>query len=195
AQVHPFAPAGADAAYSRFGVMFFDDPVAAFANIRAALAPGGRLAFVCWRNMDLNPFMTLPLAAALPHLAPPPSPPEPGAPGPFAFADGARIRDILGRAGFSGVELTALDQPVRSGDVEESLAIALNIGPLGRALREQPAQRGPATAAIRAALERNLTAEGVCLASATWIVRARNGPAGSARSGQHPADGAGHRGG
>ena len=83
-----------DAAFSRFGVMFFSDPVAAFANIRASLKPDGRLAFVCWRPLNVNPWMQAPLQAALP-LLPPVAPPDPAAPGPFAFADPSRVRSIL----------------------------------------------------------------------------------------------------
>jgi len=91
-----------DAVYSRFGVMFFGDPAAAFANIRAALKAGGRMAFVCWRPMAENPLMRAPMQAAAP-LLPPMPPPDPLAPGPFAFADPERVRRILTEAGFSGV--------------------------------------------------------------------------------------------
>ena len=89
-----------DAAFSRFGVMFFSDPVAAFANIRASLKRGGRLVFVCWRSLAENPWMLAPLQAALPFI-PPVVPPDPTAPGPFAFADAGRVRAILSDAGFA----------------------------------------------------------------------------------------------
>jgi SAM-dependent methyltransferase len=86
AQVFPFEPASFDAAFSRFGVMFFTDPTAAFINIRRGLRPNGRLAFVCWRALEENPLDILPLRAASAHL--PPRPPNnPDAPGPFAFAN------------------------------------------------------------------------------------------------------------
>ena len=88
-----------DAAFSRFGVMFFSDPVAAFANIKASLKPSGRLAFVCWRSLAENPWMQAPLQAALPFI-PPVTPPDPTAPGPFAFADADRVRTILIKAEF-----------------------------------------------------------------------------------------------
>jgi ubiquinone/menaquinone biosynthesis C-methylase UbiE len=83
-----------DAAFSRFGVMFFAGPAAAFTNIRAALRPGGRLAFVGWRSVAENPMMSAPVAAAAPFLPPMP-PSDPTAPGPFAFADSDRVRGIL----------------------------------------------------------------------------------------------------
>ena len=91
-----------DAAFSRFGVMFFSDPVAAFRNIRASLKRGGRLVFVCWRPLAENPWMLAPLQAALPFI-PPVAPPDPTAPGPFAFADASRVRSILSDAGFAAV--------------------------------------------------------------------------------------------
>ena len=86
AQVFPFEPASFDAAFSRFGVMFFADPTAAFVNIRRSLRPNGRLAFVCWRALEENPLDILPLRAASAHLPPRPAH-DPEAPGPFAFAN------------------------------------------------------------------------------------------------------------
>src|SRR5438309_1620679 len=94
AQTHRLSPGAFDVVYSRFGVMFFADPVAAFTNLRAALRPGGRLAFVCWRSLAENPLFTAPMAAAAKHLPPLP-PPHPNAPDPFAFADRARVAQIL----------------------------------------------------------------------------------------------------
>ena len=94
AQVFPFEPASFDAAFSRFGVMFFADPTAAFINIRRSLRPNGRLAFVCWRALEENPLDILPLRAASAHLPPQPAH-DPDAPGPFAFANPARVRGIL----------------------------------------------------------------------------------------------------
>ncbi|HWA62483.1 MAG TPA: methyltransferase domain-containing protein, partial [Caulobacteraceae bacterium] len=94
AQVWPFEPGTYDALFSRFGVMFFADPTAAFSNLRRALKPDGRMTFLCWRTVADNPIMTVPGAAAakLFPAEPPASPPDPNAPGPFAFADGERLR-------------------------------------------------------------------------------------------------------
>lgn len=172
AQTHAFEPAGFDGAFSRFGVMFFADPPAAFANIRRALKPGGRLAFVCWRAMGENPIMTAPLTAALAHL-PAPSPPDPTAPGPFAFADPDRVRGILSQAGFAGVELAPHDEKVGGGDLRTAVGLALRVGPLGMLLRENPEKRDVVVAAIREALARHEGPDGVKLDSATWIVTAR----------------------
>lgn len=173
AQTYPFEPASFDAVFSRFGVMFFADPAAAFANIRRAMKPGGRLAFVCWRAPAENPIMSLPMMAALPHVGAPPSPPEPGAPGPFAFADPQRVRGILSTAGFADVAVTPHDEPIGSGDRETTLGLALRIGPLGALLRENPDRRDAVVGAVRAALAPYDGPDGVKLDSATWIVTAR----------------------
>lgn len=174
AQTYPFPPAAADAIYSRFGVMFFADPTVAFANIRKGLKPGARLAFVCWRAMAENPIMTLPLASAA-HLLPPATPPEPGAPGPFAFADQDRTSAILAAAGFTDIVFTPHNQKIGSGDLETTLGLSLRIGPLGGMLRENPDRREAVIDAVRAALRPHEGPDGVLLNSATWIVTARNG--------------------
>ena len=99
AQVHPLEPATFDTVISRFGVMFFADPVAAFANIRSATRPGGRLVFACWQPLAANQWMLVPGAALAEHL-PPPAPAPADGPGMFAFADPDRLRPILAAAGW-----------------------------------------------------------------------------------------------
>ncbi|MCR5876369.1 class I SAM-dependent methyltransferase [Phenylobacterium sp. J426] len=172
AQTHVFPPGAYDAAFSRFGVMFFADPVAAFANIRLALRPGGRLVFICWRTPAENPIMTLPMAAASRIVEPPP-PPEPGAPGPFAFADPNRVLDILGTAGFGAVEIARHDEKIGAGDLDAALELALRVGPLGGLLREHPDKREAVVEVVRDALAHHVGEDGVKLDSATWIVSAR----------------------
>lgn len=173
AQTHRFDAAAADAAFSRFGVMFFADTTAAFANVRRALKPDGRLAFVCWRTMAENPWMTVPLQAAL-SLLPAPSPSDPLAPGPFALADPDRIRRVLGEAGFIGVEITPHDQAIGGGELEQAVQLALRVGPLGALRRDYPESREAVADAVRKALAPYVTPTGVRLASGTWIVTARN---------------------
>jgi SAM-dependent methyltransferase len=172
AQAFPFEPASFDAAFSRFGVMFFADPVAAFANIRRSLKPNGRLAFVCWRALHENELDLLPLQAASPHLPPQPAD-DPDAPGPFAFARPDRIRGILAGAGFEKIEITAHDQPVGSGNLETMLAVCSRVGALGKILRENPELRGAALAAVRFALAAHDGPDGVRLTAAIWVVSAR----------------------
>jgi len=177
AQTFPFEPQSFDSAFSRFGVMFFADPTAAFINIRRSLRPNGRLAFVCWRALEENPLDHLPLQAASPHL-----PPQlvheldtPGldAPGPFAFANPDRVRRILENAGFAEIEIAARDEPVGSGDLESMLAVCSRVGALGKILRENPELRAAALPVVRAALAAHDGPDGVRLNAATWVVTAR----------------------
>ena len=161
-----------DAAFSRFGVMFFSDPVAAFVNIRSSLKPGGRIAFVCWRAPNENPWMQAPLQAALPFL-PPLAPPDPEAPGPFAFADPTRVRSILTDSGYGSVTINPFDADIGGGDLDQTLDLALRVGPLGRALREHPELVGNVTDAVRGVLSKHLTSNGVRMPAAVWIVLAR----------------------
>jgi SAM-dependent methyltransferase len=136
-QYAPLEASRYDAAFSRFGVMFFADPVAAFANVLRALKPTGRLSFVCWRPLSENPWMHVPLEAAR-SLLPPASPSDPTAPGPFAFANPDRVRSILTAAGFSRIAIDPFDTPIGGADLAQTVDLALRIGPLGATLREQP---------------------------------------------------------
>jgi SAM-dependent methyltransferase len=172
AQVFPFEPASFDAAFSRFGVMFFADPTAAFVNIRRSLKPNGRLAFVCWRALEENPLDILPLGAASAHLPPQPAH-DPDAPGPFAFANADRVRGILERAGFGEIEIIAHDEQVGSGDRETMLAVCSRVGALGKILRENPELRPAVLPAVRAALAAHDGPDGVRLNAATWVVTAQ----------------------
>lgn len=173
AQTHAFTPESVDLIYSRFGVMFFADPRAAFANLLRALCPGGRLAFVCWQAMTENPWMRESLGAVLKHVPPPP-PADPHAPGPFAFADAARVRGILEGAGFRGVRHESVTGQLSLGaSLDEAVSFAVEIGPASRLLEDAPeARRGSAIAELRKTLEARLTPKGVELGYATWIVTA-----------------------
>jgi SAM-dependent methyltransferase len=177
AQVFPFEPASFDAAFSRFGVMFFADPTAAFINIRRSLRPHGRLAFVCWRALEENPLDLVPLQAASAHVPPQPAH-DPDAPGPFAFANPDRVRGILEQAGFAKIEITARDEKVGSGDLDTMLLVCSRVGALGKILRENPELLAGALPAVRTALAAHDGPGGVKLTAATWLVtaRARGGP-------------------
>jgi SAM-dependent methyltransferase len=179
AQTHRFEPASFDVAFSRFGVMFFADPTAAFANLRTALAPRGRLAFICWRPLQENPWMFVPLGAALQHMAAPPIPP-PDAPGPFAFADADRVRGILERAGFADVGFEKIDETLTiggDGGIELAAEFLMQIGPTGRMFREanDVALVARVSEAVRESLRPYASGGSVGMPSAAWVVTADNG--------------------
>lgn len=166
-----------DAVASRFGVMFFEDPHAAFANLRRALRPGGRVAFVCWQAAERNAWIAEPMAAVAPFLELPP-PPEPGAPGMFSLAAPERVRGILEGAGLADVTLREASLATRpgGGDVEEAVATFLEVGPVARLLQEQeagPDVRARVEAAVRARFAAADAGDGPRFASAAWIVTAR----------------------
>jgi SAM-dependent methyltransferase len=179
AQTFPFEPESFDAVFSRFGVMFFEEPVAAFRNLRRALRPGGRLGFVCWRALSENPSFSLPLQAALPFLTERLEPAKPGEPGPFALASREHLANVLEGAGFEEIVIEAHDtKMIFAGrrDLDGAVERAFHLGPLGR-LREplEPAVREQVRSAVRAAFEPHHGASGVLLPAATWLVTARNG--------------------
>jgi len=162
-----------DAAFSRFGVMFFSDSVAAFANIRQSLKANGRLGFVCWRPLAENPWFQAPLNAAV-DILPPLPPSAPLAPGPFAFADAGRVRSLLLDAGFRSVTIEPFDMRIGGGGIDQTLKLALRIGPLGSALREHPQFKDRVSDAVRDVLAHYVTPQGVLMSAAVWIVLARS---------------------
>lgn len=175
-------PQGAfDLLFSRFGVMFFDDPAAAFAHMRHALRPGGRIAFVCWRGAAENDWVRLPMGA-IRAIVPPPAPPDPEAPGPFSFGDATRVSRILAAAGFEAVALAPFDHAIpfgrgadRDAALDDAVEMAFQVGPLSRALADQPdAIRARAATAVRAAFAERPGVESVMIEGAAWIVTARN---------------------
>ncbi|MBK6659085.1 MAG: class I SAM-dependent methyltransferase [Proteobacteria bacterium] len=173
AGAHDFAPASYEVLTSRFGVMFFPDPHAAFANLRRALKADARLCFLCWRRLDENPWMGLAAAAAFTVLPPPPRP-EPGAPGPFSFAKRERVSDILSSAGFGAIEFEALDRGIDLGSLDEAMAWLTHMGPAAQPLREaNEDHRALALDAMREALGNEERNGRVVLNGATWVVKAR----------------------
>jgi len=173
---HAFERGAFDGLFSRFGVMFFADPAAAFANMRRALKPGGRIAFCCWRDRRENPWVTLPVAAARKHLAELPPAPGPDEPGPFAFADSARIQRILTSAGFSGIACEKFDPLLSYGDGTRAAADYLTqMGPIGSVLQEHPeALRQQVADTLAGMLAEKREPGGLRLAAAAWIVTARS---------------------
>ena len=162
-----------DLAFSRFGVMFFANPVSAFAHIRTALKPGGRLAFSCWCTMKENDWVSLPFEAAR-DLLPPQAPQDPHAPGQFAFADDERVRSILTGAGFRNIRIERLATKVKLGaDVADAANGALNSGALLRAAAElDEASREVIRGRLRNLMARYAVPDGVALPGACWLVGA-----------------------
>src|ERR1700722_498785 len=170
-----FKHLAADPIVSRFGVMFFGDPVAAFANLRSGLAAGGRLRFACWRAINENPWLQIPLHAVYEH-APRLPKPDPEEPGPFAFGDTGRVTRILKAAGFTTPSFTPLDIQIdlaAGGTFEDAVIQSSAMGPAKRALADQPDDiRAAALESIRRALQPHASTAGVNLPGAVWLVAA-----------------------
>lgn len=171
AATHDFGGPVFNAAISRYGVMFFEDPDAAFANLRRAVRPGGGLTFACWRSAAENPLTLVPLEAAAPFLPEPPKAPA-DAPGRFAFADPDRVRGILDRSGWRQVAIEPLDvaTPV---SLDELLTLSLKLGLLGTLLpRHDETVRRQVAEAVAARLESHVVNGMVPMTAACWLVTA-----------------------
>jgi SAM-dependent methyltransferase len=176
ASVYPFEPGAFDLMFSRFGVMFFGDPAAAFSHLRRALKPDGRLVFLCWRSFKENPWALVPFMAGVPLLPPMPRP-GPDDPGPFSFGDPERVRRILDAAGFAGLRIEPVHTVVTlsGGSLDETARLAMDFGPLARAMRDAtPEAREKVAEAVRTALAPHYAEGAVRLAAACWLVRATN---------------------
>ena len=176
AQVEPFEPASFDAVYSKFGVMFFADPTAAFANIRAALRPEGTLAFACWENILANEWMFVPGSAVVSVTGSMPPMPGPGEPGPFSLSDRDRIEAILEEAGFGEVEITSQAEKVVLGEdhIEPLVSLTRRVGPVREALLHADQETAARIEeAVRTAILDRAVDGVVSLAAAAFIVSAR----------------------
>lgn len=158
---------------SMFGLMFFGDPVSAFSHLRGAAKPAARMSFVCWRTLAENPWMKVPMDAALKHL-PPREPGDPNAPGMFAFANPARVAQILTAAGWAEPVLTQFDcsLDIAAGrGLDEAVVQTTKIGAVNSWLRDQPPEViADATASLRAALAPYADGRRVRLRAAMWLV-------------------------
>jgi len=175
-EVHDLGAGAYDAAFSRFGVMFYADPVAAFANVRRALVPGGRLGFACWQHVAANEWMMVPGMAVLSVTDTPPVVPEPGRPGPFSLCDADRVRSILGAAGFGSVDVTAHNDEVTAdeGDIADFATTALRVGAAREALEgADDATRQKAHDAVVDALSARVEGGVLRLARGVLVVSAR----------------------
>lgn len=174
-----FAPAAFDLLFSRFGVMFFDDPVAAFAQLRATLKPGGRLAFVCWQEPGENDWYQLPLKALAGIVEQ--APVDVSMPGPFSFSERDRIEATLREAGFIRIEATPFHAPfyrgqgpTREAAADDAMDQVFRVGPVARLLEahDEPVNLR-AKAAIREALLAIAGDDGIAVSGAAWVVSAR----------------------
>jgi SAM-dependent methyltransferase len=176
ATVYRFEPGRFDLLVSRFGVMFFAEPVVSFTNLRKALRPQGRVVFACWREPKENPWMMAPLQAVHRHVPrlPPVGPEDPG---PFAFASEERVNRILREAGYTDIAMEAcnlvLDIAIGRG-LDAAADTALEIGPSARALDGHPPEvRAAARQSVRELLAPYARGQSVPLAGSIWIVTAR----------------------
>ena len=154
-----------DAVYSRFGTMFFSEPILAFRNLRRMLRVGGRLGFVCWRPIGENELDSLPLEAGglvlenAPHVS---------------FEQPSHVKEILTAAGFAEIVIEPFDTEVSCGDLESTIEVVTRVGALGKALRDRPENRATIEPKVRAALATRQRSGRVYLHAATWIVSATN---------------------
>jgi SAM-dependent methyltransferase len=176
AQVHDLGEGRFDAAYSRFGVMFFADSVAAFANIRRALRDGGRLAFACWQPMAANEWMHVPAEAVAMVTGTSPPPARPGEPGPFLLSDPDRTEQILGAAGFRSIEVTAESGHLDVGvdRLDFAVDVSLRLGAIREAVaaNDDPEFREELWSAVRTKLEEHVHDGRLVLGSASYVVTA-----------------------
>lgn len=162
-----------DLIISRFGVMFFSDPTAAFTNLRKALKKDGRLVFMCWRSMEENPWMSAPAAAVFGIIPPKEPPPQPGQPGPFSMAMKDNIVAILSEAGMAGISVEAIDAGMELGKIEDAVNYFMKMGPAAATLVDATdEQKSQAAVAMREALAQYESESGVIAPAAVWLVKA-----------------------
>jgi SAM-dependent methyltransferase len=173
AQTYQLEEGAFDAMVSRFGVMFFDDPDAAFANLARSLRRGGRIVFTCWQDLLANEWLMVPAGAALAHV-PMPDLGEAGQSGPFSLAEPDRVRSLLKSSGFADVNVDDLRCPMRFGSTVEDTVSFMQRTDMAAALMADVSDEVAAAAwgAVREALEPYAGRDGVVLQGAAWLVTA-----------------------
>ena len=177
AQTHAFPPNAADLVFSRFGVMFFNDPITAMTNLRRAVRPGGRLAFICWNSLPENPWFHIPWKAAVARLGRP-SDMDPHAPGPMAFRDIDRVTGILRSAGWHTAQGEKIEVPLTPvGMPDDAAALMIRVGPAARIMNEFSATDEDARAietVCKEALQAYQSQDGLRIPSNLILYTARN---------------------
>jgi ubiquinone/menaquinone biosynthesis C-methylase UbiE len=169
-----------DFCFSRFGMMFFANPVAAMRSVRSALVPGGKLMFITWRVLDDNPWLAIPKAVVLRFLPPPGDNAQTCGPGPFSMANPDVVRAQLAAAGFTDVSFERVDGQAMVGrDVDQALDLQMTIGPAGEIMREAGAlaekRQSEIEATLRHELARYARDDGrIWMQSSSWTITARN---------------------
>ncbi|HJU24152.1 MAG TPA: class I SAM-dependent methyltransferase [Casimicrobiaceae bacterium] len=169
-----------DFCFSRFGMMFFANPVAAMRNVRSALRPGATLMFVTWRSLDDNPWFGIPKAIVLKFLPPPGENAQTCGPGPFSMANADVVRAQLKAAGFVDPTFTRVDGPIMVGrDVDQAIDMQMALGPAGEIVREAGAlaesRKNEIQDALRSEIGRYRAADGsIWMESSSWTIAARN---------------------
>jgi SAM-dependent methyltransferase len=176
AQVESLPQAAFDVLASRFGVMFFDDPYAAFANLIGALKPGGRMQFVCWAPLELNEWFTVPANVVRRRLGAP-DPTDPRAPGPLAFSEQAYVQDILGKAGFRDINIDSFSTTMSGSEpTDVQTRLFMELGPAARILAKyepDAATLAELATELRAELEIRKEGDAVPLGATVYYVSAR----------------------
>jgi ubiquinone/menaquinone biosynthesis C-methylase UbiE len=169
-----------DFVFSRFGTMFFANPVAGLRNMRKALRPGGRMVHIVWRGRADNPWLSMAKDIVLEFLPPPGDDAQTCGPGPFSMSDEDTVRAMMTAAGYSEIEFRRVDAPVLIGsDVSDAIAFQLAIGPAGEVFREAgevaEKKRPEIEAALAEAIDRQKTsADGIVMPSSSWVISAVN---------------------
>ena len=174
-------PEGAfDFAFARFGTMFFANPVAGLRNMRRALRPGGRMVHIVWRDPADNPWLSMAKDVVLRFLPPPGDDARTCGPGPFSMADEGTTRKMMEIAGYEDITFERIDAPVLVGrNIQDAIDFQLAIGPAGEVFREAGAEAEAKRPQIEEALAEAINrqrreADGIVMASSSWMISARN---------------------
>jgi SAM-dependent methyltransferase len=169
-----------DFVFSRFGTMFFANPVAGLRNMRTALKPGGTITHIVWRTRDDNPWLSMAKGVVLKFLPPPGDEALTCGPGPFSMTDEPMVRKMMEIAGYSDITFRRVDAPVLVGrTVDDAIGFQLAIGPAGEVFREAGAQAEAKRPQIEAALGAAINAQkkgvdGIVMDSSSWVITGRN---------------------